>query len=646
MPNQIELPPIVIRPAPLPAPFPARPSPPIYTAKPLPIDEQLVYITSIQELSQNVHLGSERATIPLCVLTRRAMKSIDARFAGHLQNLHGELTNEISAQLGESAPPLSGYLLIKKNIIQNLIVSKNSNLQLEIEASNSFFGSSPLSRNFVHVVIAVQRNRDPVNAFKVWTDSYMAARSVIVLTDAIRILTEQSTALDAEIASAQAQEQEQAALAAAHAQRLAEEQAQLAAQAAAEAQRQVQEQAAQAAAEAQRQAEEQQRLAVEERNRLEADATAAGLANTYHLKGAVAVTQPLFMTTAGAIAIVETAALTLQAAIRAAITGLTAAAASVASGLLVGVSALVYSPKLANGELPERYTFSSPLSDIAPDKKDDLHAIAATGGTIDLPFRLTSKTDDQGNSELTVIHATASNLPTSVRVIAAEHNHEKNVYSVTTSDHPARTLIWTPAQTPESASTTLPAEDPSPSITPGSTVTPIEGRIDIFPQVAETSFNDLVIVFPIDSGLAPIYVMFKDRREDPGIATGNGEPAENNWLAGASVGEGAPIPSYIADQMRDKEFRSFREFREAFWKIVGNSPDFANQLTPQNRAHVLKGRAPYARKIDRVGNRTKLEIHHRISVSDGGPIYDMDNLRITTPKLHISIHQTGKGHDN
>jgi len=569
------------------------------------------------------------------------MVSIDARFADYHQKLHEELANEVSAQLGESAPPLSGYLLLKQNIIQNLIASKNSSLQLEIQASNSFFGSSPLSRHFVHVVNAVQRNRDPVNAFKVWTASYTAARSVIVLTDAIRILTEQSTALDAEIAAAQAQEQEQAALAAAHAQQLAEEQAQLAAQAAAEVQRQAEEQAAQAAAEAQRQAEEQQRLAIEERNRLEAEATAAGLANTYHLKGAVA-----FVTTAGAIAIVETAALTLQAAIRAAITGLTAAAASLASGLLVGVSALVYSPKLANGELPERYTFSSPLSDIAPDNKDDLHAIAATGGTIDLPFRLTSKTDDQGNSELTVIHATASNLPTSVRVIAAAHNQEKNAYSVTTSDHPARTLIWTPAQTPESSSTSLPAEKPSPSITPGSTVTPIEGRIEIFPQVAEASFNDLVIVFPIDSGLAPIYVMFKDRREDPGVATGNGEPADSNWLAGASTGEGAAIPSYIADQMRDKQFRNFRAFREAFWKAVGNSPDFANQLTPQNRTHVLKGRAPYARRLDRVGSRTKLEIHHRISVSDGGPIYDMDNLRIATPKLHLSIHQTGKGHAN
>ncbi|WP_341960327.1 S-type pyocin domain-containing protein [Pseudomonas sp. RC10] len=513
MPNQIELPPIVIRPDPPPTPSPIIPTFPIDTLRPLPMDPRLSHIASIEELAKKVSLRSEEAVIPLCGITKYAMESIDALHAEHIQNLQEDLAKEITMRMDESALPLSEHLLLKRSIIQDLIASKNSSLQLEIQISNSFFGISPLNRNFVDVVNEIQRRKNPLDVFKAWTTSYTAARSVAVLTDAIRILTEQSAALDAQISAAQAQQQEQAALAAAQAQRLAEEQAQMAAQAAAQAQRQAEEQAAQAAAEAQRQAEEQERLAVEEKHRLENQATAAGLANTYHLKGAVSVTRPLFITTEGVIAVAETTALTLQAAIRAAIAGLTAAAASVASGLFVGVSALIYSPKLGNGELSPNYAFSTPLSDILPEDTQDLHAVAAAEGSIELPFRLSSKTTDQGDSELIVVNIGASNLHASVKVVAATHNSQSNTFSVQISDTPPKTLIWTPAEAPANSSTTLPVEEQVPSVIPGASVTPVEGRIDTFPQVAEISFNDLIVTFPIETRLPPIYVMVSNPYE-------------------------------------------------------------------------------------------------------------------------------------
>jgi hypothetical protein len=98
----------------------------------------------------------------------------------------------------------------------------------------------------------------------------------------------------------------------------------------------------------------------------------------------------------------------------------------------------------------------------------------------------------------------------------------------------------------------------------GPSITPAEGRTETYPQVADTTFNDLIIVFPIDSGLAPIYVMFKDRREEPGTVTGNGEPVAERWLSGVFAGEGATIPSQIADRMKGKEFNNFKGFREEF----------------------------------------------------------------------------------
>lgn len=93
----------------------------------------------------------------------------------------------------------------------------------------------------------------------------------------------------------------------------------------------------------------------------------AANANTFRAPGSVSVARPLFMTSAGTVAVVETAAITLQTAIRAAITALGGLVASVGAGFAVGVSALFYSSKLANGELPERYAFRTPLSDLAPE---------------------------------------------------------------------------------------------------------------------------------------------------------------------------------------------------------------------------------------------------------------------------------------
>lgn len=567
---------------------------------------------------------TQQGGVAIYVIARTTSEDIDRRYAQHLQQLPTEIDKEIDATLGEATPTSLDYLTHKKNAIVLLTAMKNEEKQNSIRISNLFYGSSPLDKNPVDFTNAFQTKKHSVvgnadDVFKAWIASYAAARGVAILIESIRILNEKSAVLDAEIAVAQAVEQASlAAQAEADAHRLEEEQSRLAAE---------------------------EKKAAEESSGLEADSAFTRTANTYQIKGSTAIVQPLFVSASGAIAVAETAVLTLQAAIRAAIAGLTAAVASVASGLFVGVSALVYSPKLANGELPESYSFSIPVSDIAPDNKEDLHAIAAAEGTIELPFRLSSKANAQGGSELIVINTTASGLSSSIKVVAATHNPEHNTYSVTTSDNPSTTLIWTPAETPQSSPTTLPLENPAPSVFSGTSVTPIEGRIDIFPQAGETSFRDIITVFPRDSGLPPIYVMFRDRREDPGVVTGNGEPISDNWLSGASVGDGAAIPSHIADQMRGQKFTNFKEFRETFWRLVGSDPELASQFTNQNKAHLFKGRAPFVRRLDSAGARTKFELHHRVRLSDGGPVFDIDNLRIATPRLHISIHQKGKDYD-
>ena len=363
------------------------------------------------------------------------------------------------------------------------------------------------------------------------------------------------------------------------------------------------------------------------------------IANTFRAPGASSATSPLFMTSAGTVAVIDAAAVTLQAAIRSAVAALGSLAAGTASGLLVGVSALVYSPKLANGELPERYAFSMPLSDLAPALGQDLSAVAAASGTVDLPVRISSKTAADGQSEVFVAKTDGVTVPSKVRVVVATFSPEQNVYSVTTDDVPARTLTWTPIVHPGNSSTTSPAEQPAPTVYTGATVTPVVGRIDAFPGLAEAGFDDFITVFPAGSGLPPLYVMFRDPREDAGVATGMGQPVTGIWLGAAAQGEGAPVPSQIADQLRGKEFRNFRAFREAFWRAVANDPELAKQFKRQNLSAIFNGKSPFVSTSERAGAAVKFELHHKVYVSRGGAVYDLENITVVTPKRHKEIHR-------
>ncbi|MEX0574169.1 HNH endonuclease signature motif containing protein, partial [Enterobacter cloacae subsp. cloacae] len=80
-------------------------------------------------------------------------------------------------------------------------------------------------------------------------------------------------------------------------------------------------------------------------------------------------------------------------------------------------------------------------------------------------------------------------------------------------------------------------------------------------------------------------------------------------------------------------------FRKAFWLEVSRDPVLLEQFISNNRASMRKGNAPYTRTPDSVGKRERYEIHHIQPISQGGKVYDVDNMGITTPKHHIKIHK-------
>ncbi|MBO9550020.1 S-type pyocin domain-containing protein [Pseudomonas sp.] len=372
--------------------------------------------------------------------------------------------------------------------------------------------------------------------------------------------------------------------------------------------------------------------------RIAAEAEFIRVANTYSASGSKSLISSIVITAAGTVASTA-ASFSLRAAIGASVDALTGLAASVGAGFVAGVSALFYSSSLGNGELPRRFSLQTPLSDLAPSADSKLTTSSTTNTSINLPYRFSSQVNSEGNSEIFVVKTDGETVPMQVPVLAASYDNQRNVYTATTADIPPRILTWTPIVTKADASTSLPIEQPEPPIFAGAALEPVEVRVDSYPGVADASWDDYVIVFPADSGLSPIYTMFRDRRGDPGTATGVGIEVDGSWAAGVSLGKGASIPNQVADLLRGQEFRDWRHFRETLWRAIGNDATLSIQFSPFNIERMKKGRSPFVPQAERIGGRAVLEIHHKVFISKGGEVFDLDNLSITTPKLHIQIHK-------
>ncbi|MEG0119590.1 MAG: S-type pyocin domain-containing protein [Pseudomonas sp.] len=643
--NGITLPPIVVRPD--------------------KQDEYLHYLGQGDGSGRNVDFAPLGEILDL----ENAYKSVSGNLA---QVLEVELAHVRNGGDSIPLPPLEA-LARELRFRDSLIVRKYTALLSTQDVAIQRFGQAQVER-FYNSGRLPQVNRR--NSGVTVLQAYSALFNAKLLVEGIGLLNTQSARLREVVAVVQAQEteriaQEQARLAAEHARQVAEEQARAAQD---QARRMAQELARIAAAnEIKRLAEEQARLAAqarerklaEERATLEAEAEARRLAEEkrrledaeqanrsiedqrpglghgvpLRLQGNVANAQLVFATSSGAVAIADNLMAGLAAVIRSAVAGLSGLAAGTASGLMVGVSAFIYSPTLGNGELPERFVLSHPLSDLLPGPLPDLHRLASERALLDLPVRLSPRPLTSNLVELLVVPVGGKRLPSGVRVIAAGYNPGENTYGTTLTDLPPTTVVWTPSVTPTDSSTQLPVEESAPPRYFGGNLVPIEGRIDTYPVPGNIHFDDFILVFPPESGLPPQYVMFRDRRNDPGVASGYGEPVPSRWLEAAAQGEGAAIPSQIADKLRGKEFKSFRVFRETFWKTVFNDGKLADLFNATSLNEMKKGKAPIVRFSDTAGARVKYELHHKVGLAEGGDLYNADNINIVTPKAHVEIHK-------
>ena len=341
-----------------------------------------------------------------------------------------------------------------------------------------------------------------------------------------------------------------------------------------------------------------------------------------------------------AIAIGEASINALQAAIRTATTGLAAAAVGTSAALasVVGALTLLWPADVADSE--RRLSLSVPLKDLAPPGGVDWATVAALGGSVDLPYVMLNETHGD-QTKIVVAKSDGALIPSKVRVFAAQFDAAQNLYTVQL-DSPPRTLVWRPLKDPgtdTSSSTALPGKPSKPLIYSGATLEVIDPHIESYPALDGLGVEQIIVDFPIDSGLERVLIMFKDRRLEPGVATGNGGAIEELWLGEQSRGLGAAIPTRIADQLRDKEFKTFNQFREEFWKTVARDAELSAQFSKGNLIRMTKaGYAPNVRKGDQHKSLNTYVLHHTVPIVEGGGVYDIDNIHIVTPKAHHAIH--------
>ncbi|QOL19881.1 Putative toxin with S-type pyocin nuclease domain [Candidatus Bodocaedibacter vickermanii] len=102
----------------------------------------------------------------------------------------------------------------------------------------------------------------------------------------------------------------------------------------------------------------------------------------------------------------------------------------------------------------------------------------------------------------------------------------------------------------------------------------------------------------------------------------------------------AKIPLEVAEKLIGKNFKTFDSLKKAFWIEMSKS-SYARDFEEVNLRSMRLGNAPDAHPSQWLGERKSYELHHMTPIHDGGAVYDMSNLLISTPKYHKEVLEKG-----
>ncbi|MCD1125314.1 S-type pyocin domain-containing protein [Jinshanibacter sp. LJY008] len=303
--------------------------------------------------------------------------------------------------------------------------------------------------------------------------------------------------------------------------------------------------------------------------------------------------------------------------------------------LLVGI---FYTPEIGKGGSRDD------LADyIARDKLDYL---ASTGGTATTRVRFQARVDmHTGQPVIEGYHTPEGSGLDQVPVIRMKPDVVNGVRRYIPEGNNGPTIIWTPAE-PDYRPVNHTGNNTDYSAPPSIFVNPIPesqgAHTTTTPIPEERHFSDYILFFPTDSGMPPIYIMLDSPRNESGVVTGQGENIYGTWLRDAGVGLGCPVPAQIADKLRGREFANFDQFRKAFWIEVSKDTELSEQFSRHNQTRIKQGLSPRTIALEHIGKRMSFELHHINYITHGGAVYDVDNIKVMTPKNHIQHHKGNK----
>nr|WP_225445249.1 S-type pyocin domain-containing protein [Photobacterium arenosum] len=276
--------------------------------------------------------------------------------------------------------------------------------------------------------------------------------------------------------------------------------------------------------------------------------------------------------------------------------------------------------------------------------EEELHNLESVQSRIRI--RLTDPAPGESYPQVRAYHMDDTRIP--VRYVGLDQ--KTNSYSVALEENGPH-ITWTPNEEGKPEWQLTPDHDDGFEADDIRT-TPISDMptptVETDPAAEEAHWSDAILVFPVDSGIAPLYLVYKeDRRNQPGVVTGKGKdvPWEDGYWLGkaANEGQGQYIPTAIADALRGCEFKTFSGLQTAIWKEVAKNPELFNQFKTSSQIQMKKkGNAPYCLPDYWAGERGRYEIHHVEEIQHGGDVYNIDNLRINTAKNHVRIHSNEK----
>jgi hypothetical protein len=195
--------------------------------------------------------------------------------------------------------------------------------------------------------------------------------------------------------------------------------------------------------------------------------------------------------------------------------------AMVASGgaVATGMAALFYSSSTASEEQDQprphiRFGFSIDAREIGFSAEAVVPTATAAEGRIELPYRLTFDRRDDSRPHVLMVRPDGERVSRSISVRRATLDSQTGRYGINVAmpgfsiEELPVTLTWTPARSPATSSpTTTPIAPPlQPSYT-GVELEPLEVNVEAYPGILPDG-NDLIVTFPAEAGLDPLYIVF------------------------------------------------------------------------------------------------------------------------------------------